>query len=683
MEHEPSKSLLITLGIMVCVFSLVTLFKSDVYKEDFVKYVLDHPVKPGDDKRKIAEESKKKPFEIIDRRIFTSTYIEIERDRGRKVSSDDLLITFPKGTDPMEVETLENSYNLSLRYYNPRVGVAHFKIPFGHRMARQDLEKIIPSKSPLVIAVEPNILIEPDVLTDLPKEHSSAWLWYFYNDGQPKSFSTGIIRPKLHFDIFWGNLITPWNLWTLQSNCKSLIAVVDGGFDTYHEMKYDLAKSKNVTCSTTNSILAHLSSEQEKCYATGEHRQLLKDLANINITSDDVRKEAEKTMIHGHQVSGTIAAIVNNNQDGAGLCPHADSKVIPILLGKLQRDQNNKIIYAMFSSDLALGIEAASDVGAKVINASVGFTDPNTYSCSNQLYSSPCHLVSSVEYARSKNTLVIFPAGNKAQDNDLINRSPTNLSQYFDNVLSIAASSPNGNLWVTKDSNGNVISGSNYGVKNVNLMAPGEFIYTPNFSSQFINTIPSEYNTQDRLNDTGYFSNRGTWGRGTSLSAPITAAIAGLVYEMLLTKFESSHPLNQYNYASAVKNILLKKANAKSSDCVDKDKVSNGCLDAFEAFNYTKHLIDTDNSSELISFSGGVASSSVSGQSTEEQGGDGGGCGFIDHSNNSSGNWPILIFYLVLMIRLLLNIRRLQLLFVRGSFEKDRSPKIKPPLQHH
>lgn len=717
-----SKILVLTLVVMAAIFSTVLIFKGELNKERrFIAFIAKEKLK-----EKITKEEKiewqpskishapvivpqeilsEKHFETIDRRGFVSGMVEIEKDRfNRKIIADDLIVTFKRNTDPLEVERIEDTNRLLLKYYNPSVGVAHFKIPVGHSMTQEELEQAIPIQAPFVIAAEPNLLLESDTLSDLPSEHKTAWLWYFYNNGQPKKFSffSGdiTVTPKLNFDIFMGQLPTPWSLWNQQTSCgQSLVSVVDSGFDRYHmefSNRYDLTKAKNVKCAslTHDSISSHLSSDQTNCYAIGEHIQLLKNLADVTKTPDAVRKDTEKTMIHGHHVSATIAAIMNNDKEGAGLCPQ--SKIIPILMGSLAIDPTdpqypNKVIYIMSSLDGANGIETAANSGAKVINASWGTNDAVTYTCSGNTYPAPCHIVSAIEYARSKNVLVVFAAGNMTQDNDVTNRSPTNLSKYFDNVLSIAASSPNGMLWKTSTT-----SGSNYGVQSVNLIAPGEFIYTPNYSNTFIGTIPPEYNTKDRSNSTGYFSIKGSWTRGTSLAAPITSAIAGIIYNALITKFGVSHPLDQYNYAKAVKDILLQTSDKNSNSCPDKDKVSSGCLNAYEALN----LVDTMNSSILQTWSGstGISSGGSSttttpttttpapssgSQSITSEGEDGGGCGFIDDTNSHntpSSNWPILVLYLMsflMLIRQRWNSRHRQLSFVRGSSLKDHYKEIK------
>jgi len=164
-----------------------------------------------------------------------------------------------------------------------------------------------------------------------------------------------------------------------------------------------------------------------------------------------------------------------------------------------------------YDKDIALGIRYAVDNGAKVINMSFGksFSPQQAW------------VDSAIRYAASKDVLLIHSAGNEKYDLNTLSVYPNPYSDIFNdttnNMITVAASSDpiiNGSL---------VTDFSNFGNKVVDLMSPGEKIYS---------TIPNNN-----------YANMS----GTSMAAPIVSHIAALIraYFPQLT-------------APEVKNILMK-----------------------------------------------------------------------------------------------------------------------------
>ncbi len=146
-----------------------------------------------------------------------------------------------------------------------------------------------------------------------------------------------------------------------------------------------------------------------------------------------------------------------------------------------------------YDKDIALGIRYAVDNGAKVINMSFGksFSPQQAW------------VDSAIRYAAAKDVLLIHSAGNEKYDLNTKSVYPNPYSDIFgdtaNNVITVAASSD------PSVSGGLLTDFSNYGNKVVDLMSPGDKIYssTPN-------------------NNFGNLS-------GTSMSAPIVSHIAALI----------------------------------------------------------------------------------------------------------------------------------------------------------
>ncbi len=141
---------------------------------------------------------------------------------------------------------------------------------------------------------------------------------------------------------------------------------------------------------------------------------------------------------HGCEVSGIIAAKINNNLGIAGIASNA--KIIPLKV----LDNNGIGSY----SNVAAAIVFAADNGAQVINLSLGGSNPSTV------------LENAVNYAKSKNVTIIAAAGNSGTEGALYPAA-------YEAVMAVGS----------VDSNLQRSSFSNYGDK-VKIYAPGRDILT-------------------------------------------------------------------------------------------------------------------------------------------------------------------------------------------------------------
>jgi thermitase len=174
---------------------------------------------------------------------------------------------------------------------------------------------------------------------------------------------------------------------------------------------------------------------------------------------------------HGSHVSGIIAGRGNNGTGISGLCWSDQVMAVKFM------DSSGK----GSTSDAIDGIDYAVHEGARIINCSFGSSKKSSA------------LQDEVDYAKSKNTLLVVAAGNNGQN---IDSSPSYPAAFTEgNILTVAATTASGTL----------ASFSNYGKKGVDLGAPGDNIF-----STYLN---SGYKTLS----------------GTSMAAPIVAAAAAML----------------------------------------------------------------------------------------------------------------------------------------------------------
>lgn len=194
----------------------------------------------------------------------------------------------------------------------------------------------------------------------------------------------------------------------------------------------------------------------------------------------DSRQEDES---HGTHVAGIIAAERTN---GKGIKGVANNVKIMSIRAVPNGDEYDK--------DIALGIRYAVDNGAKIINCSFGKSfSPNAE-----------WVWEAIEYAASKNVLVVHAAGNDGNNIDLeSNPNYPNDHKYTsteiaNNFISVGALAPSyGSKMVAVF--------SNYGGQNVDVFAPGGEIYS---------TMPN---------------NKYEFQGGTSMAAPAVSGIAALI----------------------------------------------------------------------------------------------------------------------------------------------------------
>jgi subtilisin family serine protease len=215
---------------------------------------------------------------------------------------------------------------------------------------------------------------------------------------------------------------------------------------------------------------------------------------------------------HGSHVAGIIGAVGNNGIGVAGV-----NLSVTLVALKIINDEG----YGTVADELE-AIDYARKIPVQIANMSYGGYD----------YSE----IEKSAIDAAKNILFVASAGNERNNNDGKASYPASYS--LPNMISVAAT----------DSQDNIATFSNYGVKSVHLAAPGVHIYS---------TVPN--------NAYAYYS-------GTSMSAPVVTGVAGLI----LAKTPSLS-------AAQVKNRILRNTDPVSGL---KDKVlTGGRVNAFRSLS--------------------------------------------------------------------------------------------------
>lgn len=185
--------------------------------------------------------------------------------------------------------------------------------------------------------------------------------------------------------------------------------------------------------------------------------------------------------MHGTHVSGIIAAKRGN---GIGIDGIAANAKIMVLRAVPNGDERDK--------DVANAIRYAVDNGAKVINMSFG----KYYTINKKVVDE------AIEYAKSKDVLLVHAAGNDSYNKDEKDSYPTRIldnGTTASNWIDVGASSS------SKKGKKLIAEFSNYGKTSVDFFAPGVDIYS---------TVP-DFKYED--------------ASGTSMACPATAGVCAMI----------------------------------------------------------------------------------------------------------------------------------------------------------
>ena len=190
---------------------------------------------------------------------------------------------------------------------------------------------------------------------------------------------------------------------------------------------------------------------------------------------------------HGTHVAGTAGAVGDNREGIVGV--NWNVTILPIKLSQTILDPFTGLRISILSADAILkGIEYCEDRGAQVSNHSYG---GGAFSPTERMM---------IKNLTDSGHLFVAAAGNSSVDNDADGSYPA--SYDLERIISVAAA----------DHNHILASFSNYGLRSVDLAAPGVDVFS---------TITEGF-AEPRLRDYGFKS-------GTSMASPHVAGAAALL----------------------------------------------------------------------------------------------------------------------------------------------------------
>jgi subtilisin family serine protease len=242
---------------------------------------------------------------------------------------------------------------------------------------------------------------------------------------------------------------------------------------------------------------------------------------------------------HGTHVAGIIAAMRGNNLGIDGIAIDVKIMAIRAVPNGDERDK-----------DVANAIRYAVDNGASIINMSFG-----------KYYTNHKKVVDeAIEYAKSKDVLLVHAAGNDSKNKDLEDSYPTRIldnGTIASNWLEVGASA-------FKAGPNLIGSFSNYGATTVDLFAPGVDIYS---------TVP----------DFNQYKN----ASGTSMASPAAAGVAAIIRAYFPSlKAEEVKDVLMKTVTTYTKAVIIPGGDKKTTTTLDKLCISGGFINTERAVTY-------------------------------------------------------------------------------------------------
>lgn len=364
-------------------------------------------------------------------------------------------------------------------------------------------------KNPAVKYAEPNYIVNA---TLTPNDPDFSKLWGLHNTGQTGGTSDADI-----------DAVEAWDITTGSSNV--VIAVIDSG----------VAINSNISVGHPDLINNIWTNQGETSCTDGvdnDSNGYIDDCYGWDFLDND--NDPMDYSSHGSHVSGTIAAVGNNNEGISGVMWNAS--IMPL-----------RFLDAAGSGNTADAISAilyATENGAHVINNSWGGGG----------------FSQALEDAISlSNAVVVCAAGNNGADNDSTPFYPASYSS--DNIISVAATTNNDDL----------ASFSNYGAASVDIAAPGTGIYS---------TLPARNQLlSDNMSDLNNWIADPPWGlSGTYYSSPKSASDSpdGNYSNNANVSLEIASPFNITSLRGTAMDYMLRLETESNYDFLCIDASNNG-----------------------------------------------------------------------------------------------------------
>ncbi|MGZ3774968.1 MAG: S8 family peptidase [Pseudobdellovibrionaceae bacterium] len=383
---------------------------------------------------------------------------------------------------------LESQFGLSMVHQLPNTNIFLFR----QKNSQMALTAEEITQAPLflseVLEVEPNLIFSA---SKVPNDPLYSHQWGLKNSGQP------ILSRKKALKGIDINIEPVWDTFT--GSHQVIVAVVDSGINYLHP---DLKQN----------IWVNVAEQNGKQGVDDDNNGFVDDVYGYDFVNH--RPNAMDDFGHGSHCAGIIGASGNNSAGVAGI--NWTIRLMPV---KFLNNQGNGTL-----ENAVNAMNYAFRNGAQIINASWGAKGTS-------------RLIEKAIFAlNKKNILIVAAAGNEMSDNDIKPMVPGSI--IAPNLITVAA----------LDNNGQLARFSNYGVKSVQIAAPGVDI---------LSTVLG--------NNYEYMS-------GTSMAAPFVAGVSAI----LLAHDPSLKTKD-------IKNKLMRKA-TPLTDLLHK-VTSHGMVNAYDSFS--------------------------------------------------------------------------------------------------
>ncbi|MCG6153737.1 S8 family serine peptidase [Leptospira bandrabouensis] len=290
------------------------------------------------------------------------------QSRRSHFAPDEIVIKFKQHIPNDELFSRSRSLGFNVEQVSKRAHFTKVKIASSETVEEAVVRA---NRDPSVEYAEPTYYYYAHAAT--PNDTDFAKLWGLSNSGQPiSSPSYATNNPGTS-----GKDMNVLGAWDISTNCSSIIvAVLDTGINYNHEDLTANMWDGSVSCKDKDGI-----NIGGGCQNHG-----------WDFVSGDNDPKDENG--HGSHVAGTIGAVGNNNKGITGVCQSAKLMSVRVL------DASG----VGTNASIAQGIHFAVHNGAKVINMSLGGNDDS--SAVNE----------AIEFARTRDVLVVVAAGNETRD---------------------------------------------------------------------------------------------------------------------------------------------------------------------------------------------------------------------------------------------------------------------------
>ncbi|MGA1870496.1 MAG: S8 family serine peptidase [bacterium] len=379
----------------------------------------------------------------------------------------EILVKFKSSTDEALKKSIRDEMGAVLIRTVRSIQVEYWRLP--ENITTEESFTFL-SEHSLVEHVEPNYLYSPQMI---PNDPHFSKQWFLYNTGQ----RINGVRGSPGADI---SAIDAWDI--ERGSSDIVIAVIDSG------VAYDHPDLIGNVWTNRHEIAGNGLDDDLNGYVDDMHGwDFVNDDDNPSDYSRDLYGDG-----HGTHIAGIIAAQGNNGIGITGIMWKA--RIMPLQVFDLYETASfwDSIIQNI---NIISAFEYAVDNGAHIINCSFG-------SGLNSLFQYDV-----LKYADQHGVLVVAAAGNEGRNNDI---SPTYPASYdLPNIISVAAT----------DGHGGLSSYSNYGIKSVDVGAPGG-----DKSLTIFSTIPPKRETlfyEDfESGDTAWIK-EGVWEEWSLVYAPL------------------------------------------------------------------------------------------------------------------------------------------------------------------